>query len=217
MSDKNLITAHREQIISDNSDFLDNKLFLEFGVMEGESTIEYIQTFLAHNLSVHTYGFDSWHGLPEETNDPNNSRIWSEGKFSMHGKKPAHLLNRDDITLVDGYFSDSLQRPEVIEQLQNKPAGIIHLDCDIYTSTKEALEFCIKYDILVPRTIIVYDDWAGYLHNGLLDEYASGQGMCHKEIESEYNLEFEHIDRVVVNSSNRDGHIINVFRYIGQK
>ncbi|MDE2227902.1 MAG: class I SAM-dependent methyltransferase [Alphaproteobacteria bacterium] len=120
-------------------------LALEFGVGDGGS--------LRH-LSVASgrqfHGFDSFEGLPE---------AWSgtferAGKFSRKGMLPPVPTN---VVLHKGWFDATL--PEFL-RAHPEPVAFLHVDCDIYSSTRTVLEQ------LAPRlgagAVIVFDEYFNY-------------------------------------------------------
>ena len=40
-------------------------------------------------------------------------------------------------------------------------AAIVHIDCDLYSSTKTALHFIT--DLIVDGTVIIFDDWFNFI------------------------------------------------------
>ena len=180
-----IVRQLREEIISNNVDFLRDKLFFEVGVFQGESVSMFYDLYKKHLNIENTlfYGFDSFEGLPEETKDKNNPSGWNKGAFNMSGNIP-ECLNRDKIITVKGFFSESLTQD--FAATLNQKIGLLHIDCDLYTSSYEALDFCFKNNLIIPGTIIMYDDWGGY-HEKQVDEFECGEGLAHKQILEKYN------------------------------
>lgn len=121
-----------------------NGLAIECGVYFGKSI-----KLLATELRQPIYGFDSFEGLPEDwkENEP-------KGSYSTKGKLPPVPEN---VTLIKGWFEDTL--PAFMAQ-QTTPISILHVDCDLYSSTKTVLESCRP--ALQAGSIIVFDDLLGY-------------------------------------------------------
>jgi hypothetical protein len=119
---------------------------LEFGVYSGGS-LRYIAERLGKR-PVH--GFDSFEGLPDNWKGFNLIK----GAFSRQGRLPKVPANA---TLHRGWFDQSL--PRWLE-LNTGPVAFIHVDCDLYSSTRTIFE------LLAPRiavgTIIVFDEYFGY-------------------------------------------------------
>jgi len=122
-------------------------LYLEFGVFRGR-TLNYIAQRLP---GEHIFGFDSFGGLPED---------WDfkakKGTFRISERtKPFGF--RQNVEIVVGLFAETL--PAFLETHRD-PIGFVHIDCDIYSSTKTIL------DHLAPRfcdgTVIVFDEYFNY-------------------------------------------------------
>jgi hypothetical protein len=120
--------------------------YLEFGVAGG-GTIRFIAGSVP-GQSVH--GFDSFEGLPES---------WSGTKlrrreFARGGRLPKVPSN---VTLHTGWFSDTLPN---WREANPGPVAFLHVDCDIYSSTREVLE--ALGDRLRQGTVIVFDEYFNY-------------------------------------------------------
>jgi Methyltransferase domain len=119
-------------------------LALEFGVADGGS----LRHLGASGRTLH--GFDSFEGLPE---------AWSgtferAGKFSRKGVLPPVPAN---VTLHKGWFDATL--PEFL-RANVGPVAFLHIDCDIYSSTKTVLEQLTPR--LGPGAVIVFDEYFNY-------------------------------------------------------
>jgi len=121
-----------------------NTLWLEFGVASG-NTINYISKFT--NDSV--YGFDSFEGLPEKWRDG-----FDKGAFNRNGVLPDVHSN---VILIKGWFDQTLL-PFI--KTQNKKVSFIHMDADLYSSTKYILTTLKDY--LDTDCIIVFDELVNY-------------------------------------------------------
>ena len=119
-------------------------LWLEFGVASG-GTINYISKFTTETV----YGFDSFEGLPE-TWRPG----FEKGVFDRNGEFPAVNPN---VTLIKGWFNETL--PGFI-QAQNKKVSFIHMDADLYSSTK--CIFDTLKDYIDTDCVIVFDELVNY-------------------------------------------------------
>lgn len=116
-------------------------IFLEFGVFQG-TTINLIADVIRPKI---IYGFDSFEGLPENWNGLNIG----------HFKVEVLPEVKDNVVLIKGMFQDTLQ-----SFISNKQVSFIHIDCDLYSSTK-----CIFNNVkdkLVNNAIIVFDELYGY-------------------------------------------------------
>ena len=117
-------------------------LVMEFGVFRGESL-----RFLAKRFAREVHGFDSFEGLPEDW-----TYFQKQGRFSLDGQIPQ--FSEKNIRIHKGWFEQTL--PGFLD-LHAGAAGFIHVDCDIYSSTRTVLH------LLAPRivkgTVIVFDEY----------------------------------------------------------
>ena len=120
--------------------------YLEFGVFSG-GTISFISKRIAPKI---IHGFDSFEGLPEDW----GGFQYGKGTFSLLGKRPKVPKN---VALHSGWFQDSL--PIWICAFEGR-AAFIHIDCDIYTSTKTI--FDLLYCRFQVGTIILFDEYFNY-------------------------------------------------------
>lgn len=136
--------------VLENKPFNVNDLILEFGVGKG-TTIRMIANALP---KTKVWGFDSFKGLPESWND--GKTHFQIGAFSTNGVLPAVPSN---VELVSGLFSETLH---VYKErvFQDAPIGLLHIDCDIYSSTK--LVFDTLKSNIVDGTAIVFDELLSY-------------------------------------------------------
>lgn len=182
---------NKKFIVENNKDFLKGKSLLEFGVYVGNSLSTFSQFYDEFELEKIFFGFDSFKGLPKETLDNNNPHYWTEGLFS--GEVTAdHIRNTlPFVNIKEGWFEDTLN-DETLAEVKNHQVGLYHIDCDIYTSTIQVLEWVVKNDLLIDGALIVYDDWGGHYDKGV-GEYYCGEGKAHREICEKYNLNFEFV------------------------
>ena len=122
-----------------------NTLWLEFGVASG-NTINYISRFTTDTV----YGFDSFEGLPEKWRDG-----FDKGAFNMNGNLPTVNPN---VQLIKCWFDETL-RP-FIQSHNNKKVSFLHLDADLYSSTKFILDELKDY--IDTDCIVVFDELLNY-------------------------------------------------------
>lgn len=128
---------------------------LEFGVYRGK-TMQHISEFFPDQTC---WGFDSFIGLPEPWHISSGSqeKTHPAGKFDMR-KEDSQPVFKDNVKLVKGWFQDSL--PQWLSENPG-PVKFLHIDCDLYSSTKTVLTFLNER--IVPGTVIVFDEmypWA---------------------------------------------------------
>lgn len=118
-------------------------LVVEFGVFSGLSINR-----IAQHKSGPVYGFDSFQGLPE---------AWREGFGRGHFARPDLPPVASNVELVVGWFDRTL--PGFLDAHPG-PASLIHVDCDIYSSTQTV--FTQMRERIVPGTIILFDEYFNY-------------------------------------------------------
>jgi len=124
----------------------ENSLWLEFGVYSG-NTINYISKFTSNNI----YGFDSFDGFPENWIDDNNNIILNKGSFNKNGILPD--VNKN-VVLIKGLFQSTLE--DFLNSHKDKKISFVHIDCDLYSSTKYVLETIYPY--LDDNCVFVFDE-----------------------------------------------------------
>jgi len=122
-------------------------LALEFGVFRGV-TISHLAGLAP---DTHFFGFDSFLGLPEQWSGNRYSKL----NFDRKGKIPKVPAN---VTIVDGWFHDTLPR---FLLKHNEPIAFMHIDCDIYASTKTVLD--LTAGRLAPGAVLVFDEFFNYV------------------------------------------------------
>lgn len=158
---------------------------LEFGVFQGK-TITHIARAFPDKL---IWGFDSFEGLPED---------WLINSTDKESPRPAGYFALDDlpkvpenVKLVKGFFDQSL--PQWLKENPIKQISILHVDCDLYSSTDTVFNYL--NDFIVAGTIIIFDElypWSGLEKYDLWEE---GEWKALKEWIEKYDREFEVIYR----------------------
>lgn len=154
--------------------------YLEFGVCHGISLTCMHEALQELNLNnVRIFGFDSFEGLPENAR-LEGSKYFTPGAFRSSMEKTKHFLTEKGIDwkktfLIKGWYSDTLTEELKVNRNITK-ASVIMIDVDIYSSSKEALNFCKS--LIKDTAIIFFDDWYifGYAEKNLgekkaLDEF----------------------------------------------
>lgn len=145
---------------------------VEFGVARGRTFRNWCRLFPNRLVT----GFDSWQGLPE-------TWTWLFQKGAFAGSRPSCPKNG---LLIEGWFQDTL--PQWIQQHRSENIALIHMDCDLYSSTKTVLENLHTW--IVPGTIIVFDEYMNY------PGWRQDEFMAWKEYVCEHKREYEYIGRV---------------------
>ncbi len=143
-------------------------LILEFGVYKGQ-TINYIASLLPNKQ---IYGFDSFEGLPE---------TWRYNFYKGTFKVDNLPKVRENVILIKGWFEDTL--PKFVETVGQIPVSFMHVDCDLYSSTKTIFNY-LKNNIN-SGTIIVFDEFFNYIG------WEEGEFKAFYEFVNENKLDFE--------------------------
>lgn len=137
--------------------------YLEFGVYDGWSLTAAYHLAKKHGLSdMRFLGFDSFDGLPAMNDvDSYPFQQFTEGQLRCDQATVQRNLRRSgvdlsQVRLVKGWYRDTLTA-ESREQLELKQAAVVWIDCDLYESTTQALDFVAP--ALQDGTILVMDDW----------------------------------------------------------
>lgn len=156
---------------------LKNCDWAEFGVFEGSSA-NYLLTKLPENAILHL--FDSFEGLPEAWISG-----YPKGRFKVE-KIPS--FPKDKVKLHMGWFKNSV--PE-FAKIQKKPLGLINMDADIYSSTREVLDGINR--LIVPNTIMIFDEYHDY------NQWQEHEYKAFQEYIKKYSREFEYLGRSKAN------------------
>ena len=150
---------------------LEDELWLEFGVYKGDS-INYISKFTNSNV----YGFDSFEGLPEDWRENHK-----KGEFKINKLPDVN----NNVILIKGWFNETLK--PFMELNLNKKISFMHLDADLYSSTKYVLN-TLKNNIK-PGCIIIFDELVNYKDF----DGEKGELRAWYEFINENNVTFEYI------------------------
>ena len=61
---------------------------------------------------------------------------------------------RERIIIYDGWFKDTLSQIS-----QSTKFSMLHLDCDLYQSAIEVLDYCFSNGLVQDGTVIFFHDW----------------------------------------------------------
>lgn len=147
-------------------------LVLEFGVATGR-TLNQFAHWLPHKT---VYGFDGFDGLPEDWTSRMRKGFFARKKLPKVKK---------NCQLVVGWFNETL--PGFVQR-RDEPVALLHVDCDLYSSTVTILEN-LKAQI-VPGTVIIFDEYINY-PGWQLDEFRAWQ-----EFVKANSIKYEYIGRV---------------------
>ena len=152
---------------------LNNGWILEFGVATGR-TLNQFAKWLPNKF---VFGFDGFEGLPED---------WTSRMRRGFFARDTLPRVRTNCQLVVGWFDQTL--PLFKNKINNGPIALLHVDCDLYSSTVTILNEL--RDNIVPGTVIIFDEYINY-PGWQLDEFKAWQ-----EHVARYKIKYEYIGRV---------------------
>ena len=159
---------------------------LEFGVFQGSSFNAHARwlnaAFPDRRFTIR--GFDTFTGLPEEWRSYKNETVAEQGAFNTDGLVPeiwSDVLERNDVRFYKGLFDETIP----LYLTEAAPIGFLHIDCDLYSSTRSVLHGIREY--IVPGTIIRFDDWV-YLNS---EEYNDHEQRAFYEWVAECGVQYE--------------------------
>lgn len=170
--------------------------YYEFGLFRGYTFLQAWNHCKELNLvEVNLHGFDSFEGLPPaEGIDQVDGRFF-EGQFACSREDVEKNLSGEGVdlnkvNLVQGYYEDSLTE-KLHSEYKFKPASVVLLDCDYYSSTVTALTWMDPY--IKAGTILLFDDWFSYGESDELGQQKAYQEFLddHLQFKSEELWEFE--------------------------
>ena len=185
------------------SEELSNLDIYQFGVFNGNSMVELAGILINLDLKLNCfYGFDVFTGMPKETAEPIFQESWdpdimpdafnvllklnmdSPENVAEHIEKEVKFIfqsskNPTNVKIIAGLVEETMKK-----NINYKPAFYVDFDLDIYSPTRYAFEFLAKNNLIVPGTIIGYDDWGGTPHQN----YEHGESRAHKEVSDLYGI-----------------------------
>ena len=133
---------------------------VECGVGWGRSFMYLTLLSWEEQKSRHIWGFDSFEGFPEPKPEDSGSRNPQQGEYKtdmeavyalLEGSKFDAAFLRSKITLVKGFFSESLPK------YSGPGIALLHIDADLYQSYLDVLN--ALYDKVRPGGIIAFDEY----------------------------------------------------------
>jgi len=200
----------------------------EFGVYTGGGLRSWLRMMRREGVSFQgrVWGFDSFEGMPNEdarfkTKLRQRDQGWLAGGLNaaeqlgvsdwetlcntlvrnIVGAGANMLLPPESVTMVRGFYNESLAGGRrFAARWRMRPALLVDLDCDLYTSSAQALRFVLEADILVPGSYVYLDDimpwvWAKD------DQPALEQKLAFQELTREFGLKWEELP---LNASKRE-------------
>jgi len=147
----------------------------------------------------HLWGFDSFTGLPEETEGQMlEGKHWRQGGFSAADALGTYdedallqaitrQINRPNTTLIRGYFNESLSAA-LAARHRFRPALLVDVDVDLHSSSVHVLSWLLGHGLLVPGvTYVRYDDWRR-------EGQWWGEAIAHKQMTDAYKLRWRRLN-----------------------
>ena len=137
--------------------------YYEFGIFKGYAFWFAQKVATRYGLQgMRFFGFDSFAGLPAvEGPDLTANDDFYAGQFACTKERVIESLNANGVDwdrtfLIEGYFDQSLtEQTRRDHDMQRIAVALI--DCDLYRSTQQVLEFIT--DMVIDGTILIFDDW----------------------------------------------------------
>jgi hypothetical protein len=154
---------------------------IEFGVYGGSWLLVLIESLERRGSTRGVWGLDSFKGLPKPSeHDPD---CWKEGDYYAPLEQVRNALSADarpQLTLVEGWFKDTLPTPKMqaIKQI-----AYARIDCDLYEPALECLDWLAPR--LVHGGVLVFDDWQFDINTGEVLAYREWKPK-HPEIKLEF-------------------------------
>jgi Macrocin-O-methyltransferase (TylF) len=117
---------------------------VECGIGYGESLYKLCCLAYFENKGRRIYGFDSFEGFPEPSEEDRSPRAPRKGEWNVSTAKTicksleteiGKTFLQNNVTLVKGFFAESLHK------YSGGKIAFLHLDVDLYRSYKETLEY----------------------------------------------------------------------------
>lgn len=143
-------------------------LIVELGVASGGS-LSHLQQLSGQTV----YGFDSFNGLPEHWRPG-----FERGAFAQNDKV---IVPGAEIYI--GLFEETL--PQFMKEHHDAHIGLLHVDCDLYSSTKTA--FDVLGPLIKPGTVILFDEYFNY-PGWKLHEHKALLEFC-----AEYGVDYDYV------------------------
>ena len=156
------------------------------------------------------WGLDSFRGLPEEANETYRNKAWFAGAYPLVRTRvrkgvrkwepvetavaamQRQLNNTPRVQLVPGFYNDSLTS-ELAGRA--RAAAYIDINCDLYISSMQAMDWLFAGRLVQPGSIVMYDDWFNTPFN-------HGESRVHLEIAQKYQVAFRLLFRCSGDSQN---------------
>jgi hypothetical protein len=164
---------------------------VEFGCMTGRTATVLAAAMASFRLDRKLHLFDSFEGLPDSNSEIDQRSlhvkhgVWAPG--TCRGISPAALrakctryLSGDQVLIYEGWFRDTMPRIPTGTRF-----GLLHVDCDLYQSAIEALDYVFQRRMVAEGAIILFDDWNC---NRASNDF--GERKAWQEVTAKYRITF---------------------------
>jgi hypothetical protein len=161
--------------------------YFEFGTQRGRSLVYAYAHAQALGQSTRFHVFDSFEGFPKPRGADAIFERFQEGgaKCSLGefvGYLRRHKVDESRVSIVQGWYRDTLN-DETRSRIDAGTARIVNIDCDLYESASQALEFVTPH--VTSGTVLLCDDYYCYRANPRRGEQRAVRDWLgrHREIE----------------------------------
>lgn len=164
---------------------------IEFGTMTGRTATVLAAAMAAFRHGGQLHLFDGFAGMPKATSEHDQASfhvkagVWSEG--TLEGVSPIALRTKcrryladDQIHIHAGWFRDTVPGLP-----SDSRFGLIHVDCDLYQSTVDALDPLFSSGMVSEGAALLFDDW-----NCNRSSKQLGERRAWKELTAKYGVDY---------------------------
>jgi hypothetical protein len=141
---------------------------LEFGTYRGYTARMIAKFMKEFKLQTCLYLYDSFEGLPDvdsnvdkQSYEVSDKRVWFKGQMALSmgtdeliRRSLCKIIPQSSLRVIKGFFEDTLD-----EHLPATKAALVHIDCDLYSSTKIVLEKLLEKELFQDGTLLLFDDY----------------------------------------------------------
>ena len=186
----------------------------EFGVYTGGGLRMWLRMMRREGITFegHVWGFDSFEGMPSEdarfkTKLRQRDKGWLAGGLNTAEQmritdfetlcrtiiKNIGMAQPARMHMLRGFYNESLaDGRRLAHRWRMRPALLVDLDCDLYTSSVQAMRFVLDAGILVPGTYVYLDDIMPWIWRDSTKP-ALEQKLAYQELTAEYGLEWQEV------------------------
>jgi hypothetical protein len=141
---------------------------LEFGTFRGYTAKRMARLMAEMQFPGKLWLYDSFEGLPDcnvegdrDSYEVQSNKVWFEGCMALD-KGIEHRIQRalleylpsERLSITKGFFDQTFDAHHPTE-----PAALVHVDCDLYSSSRFVLDRLLDFNLLKDGTLLVFDDF----------------------------------------------------------